>query len=141
MIRGGLFLGGGNGDTPLFLDREYARGFDNVFFTDRFSTDVWLDPDTKTVRLLGILDRSILELFLNNGAKAGTMVFYTEGELDTVLIGTNDLSKGVGVSAEVYGLNSGWTRQEDGNGTVAGNVTVASIAAQRVKRDNLGHLR
>lgn len=38
-IRGGIFLGGGNGDTPLWLDRGYARGFDNPFFTDKFSTD------------------------------------------------------------------------------------------------------
>ena len=75
--------GGGNGDTPLWLDRGYARGFDNVFFADKFSTDVWLDEDTQTVRLLGVLDRSILEVFLNNGAKAGTMTFFTEGVLDT----------------------------------------------------------
>ena len=140
-IRGGVFLGGGNGDTPLWLDRGYSRGFDNVFFTDRFSTDVWLDPDTQTVRLLGVLDRSILEVFLNNGAKAGTMTFFTEGVLDTVIIGTNDLSLGVGVTASVYGLNSAWTSQENANGTVVGNLTASSMAGQRVRRDNLGHLK
>ena len=140
MIKGGIFLGGGNGDTPLWLDRGYARGFDNVFFNNRFSTDVWLDPDTQTVRLLGILDRSILEVFLNNGVKAGTMVFYTEGELDTGIIGTNDLSMGVGVSAEIWGLQSEWSGQESGNGSVVGNVSMSSMAAQRVRRDNLGHL-
>lgn len=140
-IRGGIFLGGGNGDTPLWLDRGYARGFDNVFFTDRFSTDVWLDPDTQTVRLLGVLDRSVFEVFLNNGAKAGTMTFFTEGTLDTVIIGTNDLNPGVGVTAEVFGLQSGWTSQESANGTVAGNVTLSSMAGQKVRRDNLGHLR
>jgi len=139
-IRGGIFLGGGNGDTPLWLDRGYARGFDNVFFADKFSTDVWLDEDTQTVRLLGVLDRSILEVFLNNGAKAGTMIFFTEGVLDTVVIGTKDLNPGIGVAAEVYGLQSGWTSQEDGNGTVKGNVTMSSFAGQRVRRDNLGHL-
>lgn len=140
-IRGGIFLDGGNGDTPLWLDRGYARGFDNVFFADKFSTDVWLDPDTQTVRLLGVLDRSILEVFLNNGAKAGTMTFFTQGVLDTVIIGTKDLNPGVGVTAEMFGLQSGWTSQESGNGTVAGNVTMGSMAGQRVRRDNLGHLR
>ena len=139
-IRGGIFIGGGNGDTPLWLDRGYARGFDNVFFTDKFSTDVWVDPDTRTARLLGILDRGILEVFLNNGAKAGTMTFFTEGDLDTVIMGTNDLAPGVGVDAEVYGLKSGWTSQENGNGTVSGNLTI-SAAGQKVRRDNLGHLR
>jgi len=38
-VRGGIFLAGGNGDTPLWLDRGYTRGFDNPFFTDKFSTD------------------------------------------------------------------------------------------------------
>lgn len=140
-IRGGLFLGGGNGDTPLWLDRGYAREFDNVFFTNRFSTDVWLDPDTQSVTLLVVLDRSILEIFLNNGAKAGTMSFFTEGVLDTVMIGSNDLSPGVGVRAEIYGLQSTWAGQEGGNGTVMGNVTMGSMMGQRVRRDNLGHLK
>lgn len=140
-IRGGVFIGGGNGDTPLWLDRGYARGFDNPFFADRFSTDVWLDPGTRTVRLLGVLDRSVLEVFLNSGAKAGTMTFFTEGMLDVVVVGTSGLNPGVGVTAEVYGLDSGWTGQENGNGTVAGNVTMSSIAGQRVRRDGLGHVR
>ena len=140
-IRGGIFLAGGNGDTPLWLDRGYTRGFDNPFFTNKFSTDVWLNPDTQTVRLLGVLDRSILEVFLNNGEKAGTMVFFPEEGLDTLIIGTNDLNGGTTVSAEVFGLQSTWTSQEvgNGNGTVLGNVTLAS--SQRVRRDNLGHLR
>ena len=140
-IRGGVFLGGGNGDTPFWMDRGYARGFDNPFFTDKFSTDLWLDPDTQTFRMLGVLDRSILEIFLNNGAKAGTMTFFTEGILDTLILGTNDLNPGIGVSAEVYGLQSAWATQENMNGTVVGNVTMGSVAAQMVRRDNLGHLQ
>lgn len=140
-ICGGIFLAGGNGDTPLWLDRGHTRGFDNPFFTNKFSTDVWLNPDTQTVRLLGVLDRSILEVFLNNGEKAGTLIFFAERELDTLIIGTNDLNDGTTVSAEVFGLQSTWTSQEvgNGNGTVLGNVTMAS--SLRVRRDNLGHLR
>ncbi|MCJ1272635.1 hypothetical protein MMC21_000421 [Puttea exsequens] len=137
-IRGGIFLGGGNGDTPIWMDRGSTRGFDNVFFTDKFSTDVWLNADTQTVRLLGVIDRSILEIYLNNGEKAGTMIFFPQGELDTLIIGTNDLNPGIGVSAEVYGLGSTWAGQESSNGTVKGNVT---MAAQKMRRDNLGHLR
>lgn len=102
---------------------------------------VWLNPNTQTVRLLGILDRSILEVYLNNGEKAGTMIFFTEGILDTLIIGTNDLNLGTGVAAEVYGLQSTWIPQESANGTVVGKVTMASMAAgQRIRRDNLGHL-
>ena len=139
-IRGGLFLAGGNGDTPLWLDRGYARGFDNPFFTDKLSTDVWLNPETQTVRLLGVLDRSILEVFLNNGEKAGTMIFFTEGMLDTLIIGSGDLNVGTGVAAEVYGLGSTWVGQEGVNGTVVGNVTRAMAEEQKVRRDGLGHL-
>ena len=40
---------------------------------DRFSTDVWLNPIIQTVRWLRKLDRSVLEVYLNNGAKARTM--------------------------------------------------------------------
>ena len=143
-IRGGLFLAGGNGDTPLWMDRGNTRGFDNPFFTDKFSTDVWLNEETQTVRLLGVLDRSILEVFLNNGEKAGTMIFFPQGELDTLIIGTSELNVGVTVSAEVYGLQSTWTSQEvgNGNGTVLGNLTMSSMAAgQKMRRNNLGHLR
>ena len=102
---------------------------------------MWLNPDTQTVRLLGVLDRSILEVFLNNGEKAGTLIFFAQGELDTLIIGTNDLNDGTTVSAEVFGLQSTWTSEEvgNGNGTVLGNVTMAS--SLRVRRDNLGHLR
>ena len=139
-LRGGFFLGG---DTPFWIDRGAVRGYDNPFLTDKFSTNSLIDPDTRTFRLLGVIDRSILEVFLDNGAKAATVTFFPEGELDTLVLGTGQLDEGVGVRAEVYGLKSTWADREEGrgNGTVAGNVTAASIAGQKVKRDNLGHMR
>lgn len=135
-IRGGFFLGG---DTPFWINRGYIRGYDNPFFTDKFSTNSLIDPDTQTFRLLGVIDRSILEIYLDNGANVATVIFFPEGELDTLMLATRDLSMGVGVTADVWGLESGWTSQENANGTVVGNVTGA--ASQRIRRDNLGHLR
>lgn len=43
-VRGGVFLNGGNGgDTPFWMDRGDTYGFlNNPFFTDKFSTDLWL---------------------------------------------------------------------------------------------------
>jgi len=131
-IRGGFYLGG---DTPFWINRGYIRGFDNPFFTDKLSTNSLIDPDTQTFRLFGIIDRSILEIFLDNGAKSATATFFPEGDLDTVMLTTGDLSMGVGVTAEVWGLQSAWASQENGTGTVVGNVT-----GQRVRRDNLAHL-
>ncbi|KAL9126152.1 MAG: hypothetical protein Q9217_004748 [Psora testacea] len=137
-VRGGFFLGG---DTPFWINRGYIRGYDNPFLTDKFSTNSLIDPDTQTFRLFGVIDRTILEIFLDNGAKAATVTFFPEGELDTLMLSTADLMDGVGVTAEVYGLKSTWVAHEGGDGSVAGNVTMESMAGQRVRRDNLGHLR
>lgn len=135
-VRGGVFLNGGNGgDTPVWLDRSHTYGFSNPFFTDKFSTSLWRDPDTQDFRLLGVLDRSILEVFVSNGERAGTMTFFPQGVLDTVILGTNDLNPGVQVSVELYGLRSTWAGEESGNATMT-----KRASGQVMRRDNLGHL-
>lgn len=100
-IRGGFYLGG---DVPFFINRGYIRGFDNPFFTDKFSTNNLVSKDTQTFRLQVVIDRSILEVFLDNGLRSATNTFFPEGELDTLIISTAGLSPGVQVSADVYGL-------------------------------------
>ncbi|KAI4173039.1 MAG: hypothetical protein LQ343_003149 [Gyalolechia ehrenbergii] len=102
-IRGGFYLGG---DTPFFLNRGYIRGFDNPFFTDKFSTNNLINTDTQTFRLQVVSDRSILEVFLDNGLRSATTTFFPEGMLDTLIISTAGLSPGVQAAADVYGLNS-----------------------------------
>lgn len=72
-IRGGFFLGG---DTAFWINRGYIRGFENPFFTDKFSTNALINPDTQTFRLFGVIDRSILEIFLNNGERAATVSIF-----------------------------------------------------------------
>ncbi|KAL8784224.1 MAG: hypothetical protein Q9213_004116 [Squamulea squamosa] len=133
-IRGGFFLGG---DTPFFIDRGYIRGFENPFFTDKFSTNNLVNTDTQTFRLQVVIDRSILEVFLDNGLRSATTTFFAEGLLDTLIISTRELNPGVQVSAEVFGLNSAWAPLENMNGTVAGNVT---MSGQRVRRNTWGHI-
>ena len=139
-LRGGFFLGG---DSPFWLNRGCIRGYDNPFLTDKFSTNSLIDPDTQTFRLLAVIDRSILEVFLDNGVGAATVSFFPEGELDTLVLGTAGLSDGVRVTAEIYGLKSTWAGQGSGNnGTVLGNLTAAGVfAGQKMRRDNLGHVR
>ncbi|KAL8923572.1 MAG: hypothetical protein Q9208_004519 [Pyrenodesmia sp. 3 TL-2023] len=134
-IRGGFYLGG---DVPFFINRGYIRGFDNPFFTDKFSTNNLVSKDTQTFRLQVVIDRSILEVFLDNGLRSATNTFFPEDELDILIISTAGLSPGVQVSADVYGLESAWTPVENTNGTVVGNVTMAS---QVVRRNKLGHAR
>lgn len=135
-IRGGFFLGG---DTPFWINRGYIRGFDNPFFTDKFSTTNLIDPDTLSFRLEVVVDRSILEVFLDGGVRSATTTFFPEGMLDTVMVSTGGLNSGVQVSAAVWGLKSAWAVEGMGNGTVVGNVT-GMVAGQRVRRDTLGHV-
>lgn len=136
-IRGGFYFGG---DTPFFINRGYIRGFDNPFFTDKVSVTNLINSDTKTFRLQGVIDRSILEVFLDNGLRSATTTFFPEGELDTVIIATAGLNPGVKVEAAVWGLKSAWASQQNANGTVVGNLTARGIADQKIRRDNLAHL-
>ena len=140
-IRGGFYLGG---DTPFFLHRGNTRGFaaENPFFTNSFSTNNLIDPDTRDFRLEVVIDRAIIEVFLGNGFRSATNTFFAEGVLDTLLVASREVSPGVEVSAAVYGLKSAWAQEEvgNGNGTVSGNVTRMG-EGQRVKRDVMGHLQ
>lgn len=115
-IRGGFYLGG---DTPFFINRGYIRGFDNPFFTDKFSTNNLINTDTQTFRLQVVIDRSILEVFLDNGLRSATTTFFPQGTLDTLIISTASLNPGVEISATVWGLESTWSSSgTSGNKTV-----------------------
>lgn len=133
-VRGGFFLGG---DAPFWLSRRYINGFDttNPFFTDKFSATNLINTETQTFRLTVVIDRSILEVFLDNGLRSATMTFFPEGELDTLTIATGDLNPGVGAAVEVWGLNSAWAAEGHGNSSaVAGNTTI-STPQKMMRRD------
>ena len=131
-VRGGLYLGG---DTPFFLDRGDVRGFENPFFTDKFSVTNLIDADTRTTRMEVVLDRSIVEVFLDGGVRSGTATFFPVGGLDTVRVATGGVNEGVSVEVGVWGLESAWGAEVGGGGNVTGNATM-----QMVRRDGLGHL-
>lgn len=59
--------------------------------------------------LEGILDRSIFEVFLNEGDRSATSTFFPEGPLDTLTISAQGLDEGVKVEVLVWSLKSGWT--------------------------------
>ena len=136
-VRGGFFFGG---DTPFWLDRGRIAGFDasNPFFTDRFSVTNLIDPDTRSFRLDVVIDRTIIEVFLDGGARSATATFYPEQPLDTLAVATGGLNEGVSVEWKVWGLESEWVGEEGLDGIVTGNTTVQ---AQRVRRDTMGHVK
>lgn len=90
-----------------------------------------INTDTQTFRLTAVIDRSILEVFLDNGLRCGTMTFFPEGELDTLAVASGGLNPGVNVAVDVYGLKSGWTGVQGMNGTVYGNSKMAAMGRDR----------
>jgi beta-fructofuranosidase len=124
-VSGGFFFGG---DNPFWMSRQKVLGFGdtNPFFTDKFSIGNPVNPNG-TFTLEGIIDRSILEVFLDGGRNSGTMTFYPQGMLDTMALSTAGLNEGVEVSVAVWGLQSTWANVAT-NGMVLGNITTSNSA-------------
>ncbi|KAI9825429.1 MAG: hypothetical protein M1832_001159 [Thelocarpon impressellum] len=121
-VSGGKFFGG---DTHAWVDRGKARGFDNPFFTDKFTLSSIQRPDGGFM-MEGVIDRSILEVFLDGGEQSATNTFFATSPLNTLRIATADMNPGVKVSAAVWGLDSAWAAKADANGLVRGNTTASS---------------
>ncbi|TGO42431.1 hypothetical protein BHYA_0008g00210 [Botrytis hyacinthi] len=123
-ISGGIYLGG---DAPFWLSRRNLKGFaeTNPFFTDRFSVGNTIN-DQGTFQLDVVIDRSILEVFVDAGRSSGTITFFPEGILDTVEVRAAGLNEGVLVDAKIWGLEGGWSNMANDDGIVYGNVTTSA---------------
>jgi beta-fructofuranosidase len=118
-ISGGTFISSGD----VWLDRGHADGFSNPFFTDKFSATGLYNPDDGSWRLSGIIDRSIIEIFLNGGELSASSVFFPTMPLDTMALRVTGLNSTATASVGVWALKAAWLDQADVNGTVSGNVT------------------
>ncbi|KAJ8065396.1 hypothetical protein OCU04_006084 [Sclerotinia nivalis] len=123
-VSGGIFIGG---DAPVWLSRRNFKGFaeTNPFFADRFSIANTMN-DEGTFQFDIVIDRSILEVFVDGGRSSGTITFYPEGILDTVEVRAGGLAEGVVVEAKIYGLDDAWGDMANDDGIVYGNVTTAN---------------
>jgi len=124
-IRGGTSVGG---DT--WLDRSNTDGFQNRFFTDKFSATGLYTGDGVWA-ISGIVDRTVLELFVQGGEQSATMLFFPTSPLDTMSITARDLHPNATASVAIWALRSGWTAQENVNGTVVGNATSMASMVRR----------
>jgi beta-fructofuranosidase len=110
------------GDTPFFLNRGGIHGFDNVFFTDKFSAANPISADGSW-SLVGVIDRSLFEVFLDGGARSATISFFPNEPLTEMTLRTALIQESMKVSVAVYALKSAWATYENEQGTVFGNVT------------------
>ncbi|GES56995.1 beta-fructofuranosidase [Aspergillus terreus] len=103
--------GGVELDSERFwMDRAGTHLFttqDTVDYTSRFETPVTVEHGV--VRFSGVLDRSLLEVFLNKDLQSGTMVYYPSAPLERVVFSAEGLGNGTVVHVDVWGLRSGWT--------------------------------
>jgi beta-fructofuranosidase len=127
-LTGGQFLAGG---SNFFLNRGLLRGFDNPYFTDKFSSSPTF---TDTWTMSAVLDRSVFEVFLVGGAQEATITIFPEYPLDTLIVKTGGLNQEAQVSVAAWGLNSAWKGYENATDTVMRNVAI------EVKRDKLGYM-
>lgn len=130
ILQSGFYFGG---DNPFFINRGGIRGFDNIFFTDKFSTaDVYTSgsSDLASWSMQVVLDRSIFEVFLDRGIHAGTVVFYPTQPLTALNLAAN-LPEGARVSVDIWSLKSAWAEFEDEQGIVLGNVTNSGNSTSR----------
>ncbi|KAH7349031.1 glycosyl hydrolase [Pyrenochaeta sp. MPI-SDFR-AT-0127] len=134
-VSGGTFIS--NGD--VWLDRGRTDGFASPYFTDKFSATGLYNEEEGSWRLSGIVDRSIIEIFLNGGELSATSIFFPTQPLDTMILRVAGLNETATASVAVWGLRATWLEQADVNGTVAGNVTEGGNGT--VKRDTLGAMR
>jgi beta-fructofuranosidase len=126
-LQGGFFFGG---DTPFFINRGGVRGFDNVFFTDKFST-ANLISENGTWSMIGVIDRSIFESFLDGGTRSATVTFFPNAPLTQMTLSATDILDGMTISVSVSAINSAWATMENEQGTVVGNITDGSANAAK----------
>jgi beta-fructofuranosidase len=118
-ISGGTFISSGD----VWLDRGKTDAFQSPYFTDKFTATGLYNEDDGSWRISGIIDRSIIEIFLNGGELSATSVFFPTQPLDTMMLRVSGLNETVTASVGVWGLQAAWLNQADENGIVAGNTT------------------
>lgn len=120
-IQGGINAAGGPG---IWINRGNIKGFDNPYFTDKFSEEGFFgDSNNGTWGMSLVYDNSVLEIFLNGAQAAGTVTFFPTQPLDTLAIYVDGIANNASSSVGVWGLKDTWADQANANGTVVGNST------------------
>ena len=113
-VTGGTYIG-----ATLWIDRGHVNGFDNPFYTDKFSTNGVYGNEGEW-SMSGVIDRTILENFLNGGEQSATNTVWPTAPFDTMRLAASGLAPGVQVSVGVWALEDAWGMQASSNGNVTG---------------------
>ncbi|KAH9926332.1 glycoside hydrolase family 32 protein [Epithele typhae] len=93
----------------VHLDRSQTHGFVNpgMGFNETFAAEV-VPQAGGGASLEVVMDRSMLEVFVNGGSKSATMLFFPTEPLTTLAVNASGVPEGVVVSVEVFALESVW---------------------------------
>lgn len=107
-LRAGYIFGGSNAGIG-WIDRRNTSGYggDDPLFTDRFSVaGVAL---AKTIS--GVIDRTILEMFIDDGAFSGTSLFFPQDKFSNLTLEAQGMPDDAKVTIAVWELNGVWDNQ------------------------------
>ena len=79
---------------------------DNANFTSEFRTEVSVEKSSFSFS--AVVDRSVFEVFLEDGSRSGTMSFFPTSPLDMLHVSAAGLEAGSRVSVDVWGLRGVW---------------------------------
>ncbi|KAL5431895.1 hypothetical protein PMIN06_001824 [Paraphaeosphaeria minitans] len=97
-VSGGTFISSGD----VWLSRGHTGALsDNPYFTDKFSQTALYDPTSGSWNISGIVDRSIIEVFVNGGVLGATSVFFPTQPLDLMILKVEGVNESATVSVGV----------------------------------------
>jgi beta-fructofuranosidase len=73
--------------------------------------------------LIGVIDRSIFEVFLDGGTRSATTTLFPNEPLTQMTLGTANILDAMTISVSVTAIKSAWADMADEQGIVHGNVT------------------
>ncbi len=93
-------------DGQVYVNRGQTTGFNNPYFTNDFST--WNSNLDQSIELRVLVDRSVLEVFVDDGVKVCTSSFFMQNGPPTEMQWVAENSPILVEDLEAYSLKSIW---------------------------------
>lgn len=116
-LSGGQFFAG---DYIFWLNRGKTDGFDDVFFTNKFSVPNLFE---NSYHMQLVVDRSVMEAFILDGEKSATLSFFPTAKLDNITIQSQQMNPGAQITVTIWELEDTWAEYTNSSGYYQGNST------------------